>query len=448
MTLHDYVDILKKWWKTVITLTAVGLLAGGIYALVSPDTYKATSSLYVSIPASDSATELNQAATYLSRELKSYATVATSPYILKPVVEDTGVDKTVAQLQDMLDVTNPTATSIIQVDATADSPQEAQTVANGVADQLTRGVGSLSPEVANRGGAVQATVLSRAQLPDETSGLPSWLYPLFGVVGGALLGVILAFVLESLVRRPRTTTELRRVPGASLVASVPRLKHRTDARSFFPAGGESAPAREVSPHVTSLRSRIQQGHAEVLPHVAGCAVLVVTGQRSGDGATTVAVELARSFAGLGSRVALVDANLSDRGATVLLAQHNHLGVSDLVERRAGADQSTVRLEMGLTFLPAGTPTPRPSDLVCSEPMAALVGELRSEFDVVVLDCSPLQDSVDAAVLGELADEVLLVTVPGKTSTDQLQFSVQGFRETPVALVANQVRPSRAHSGVL
>ncbi|MBX7557148.1 hypothetical protein K1Y78_57130, partial [Streptomyces sp. tea 10] len=60
----------------------------------------------------------------------------------------------------------------------------------------------------------------------------------------------------------------------------------------------------------------------------------------------------------------------------------------------------------------------------------------------------LQDSVDAAVLGELADEVLLVTVPGKTSTDQLQFSVQGFRETPVALVANQVRPSRAHSGVL
>ena len=147
-------------------------------------------------------------------------------------------------------------------------------------------------------------------------------------------------------------------------------------------------------------------------------------------------------------MALVDANLSDRGATVLLAQHNHLGVSDLVERRAGADQSTVRLEMGLTFLPAGTPTPRPSDLVCSEPMAALVGELRSEFDVVVLDCSPLQDSVDAAVLGELADEVLLVTVPGKTSTDQLQFSVQGFRETPVALVANQVRPSRAHSGVL
>ena len=38
MTLHDYVDILKKWWKTVITLTVVGLLAGGIYALVSPDT--------------------------------------------------------------------------------------------------------------------------------------------------------------------------------------------------------------------------------------------------------------------------------------------------------------------------------------------------------------------------------------------------------------------------
>ena len=110
MSLHDYVDILKKWWKVILTFTMVGLVAGGIFAMTSPDKYEATSSLYVSIPTSDSATELNQAATYLARELKSYATVATSPYILKPVIEDKGVDKTVGALQDMVDVTNPTAT--------------------------------------------------------------------------------------------------------------------------------------------------------------------------------------------------------------------------------------------------------------------------------------------------------------------------------------------------
>lgn len=448
MTLRDYAEVLKKWWKIIAALAVVGLVAGGVLAVALPAKYEASSQLYVTIPTSDSATELNQAATYLSRELKSYATVATTPYVLDPVIRDKGLNRSVSDLQDMLDVTNPTATSVIQVNATAETPEEAQQVANGVADQLTKGVQSLSPEVANREGAVKAELLSRAQLPEKRSGIPAAVYPAAGLALGALLGVVLAFVLESLVRRPRTLTELRSVPGAALTASVPRLKHLSDALSFDPAAIEQSGAAAPTPHVTALRSRLQQRHAEVLPQVEGCATFVVTGTRSGDGASTVALELARSFAGLGSRVVLVDAHLSDRGMTELLAQQAHPGVSDLVERRAAAEQSAVRLEPGLTFLPAGSPTSRPSDLVCSEPMVALLRELHGEFDVVVLDCSPLGESADAAVLGELADEVLLVTVPGRVSTDQLHSAVTAFREVPVSLVANKVRSGRGHAGLV
>ncbi|WP_158591158.1 polysaccharide biosynthesis tyrosine autokinase [Kocuria tytonis] len=448
MTLRDYVDVMKRWWKVIAALTLVGALAGGLLSLVLPAKYVATAQLYVSIPTSDSATELNQAATYLSRELKSYATVATSPYVLEPVAKDTGVGKSVADLQSMLDVTNPTATSIIQVDASAETPDEAEKVANGVAKELTEGVGSLSPEVANRAGAVKATVLSKAQRPDKASGIPSWTYPLIGLAVGALIGVVLAFIMGSLVRRPRTAEELRRIPGASLVASVPRVKTLSDARSFEPAALERSASGESTPQITALRSRLQQRHAEVLPQVDGCAVLTVTGDRSGDGATTVALELARSFVGLGSRVALVDAHLADRGMTELLAQQTHLGICDLVEHRAPANQSTVQLEQGLTFLPAGSPTSRSSDLVCSEPMVALIQELRAEFDVVILDCSPLGESADAVVLGELSDEILLVTVPGGVSSDRLQTAVEGFRGAPVSIVANKVRSSRGRSGLV
>ena len=448
MTLRDYVDVLRNWWKAIAALTLVGVLAGVVLALVLPPKYEATSELYVSIPTSDSATELNQAATYLSRELKSYATVATSPYVLEPVRKATGVDKTVAELEEMLDVTNPTATSIIQIDATADSPEEAQIVANGVADQLTEGVGTLSPEVANREGTVQATVLSKAQVPDETTGLPTWSYPLIGLGVGALLGVVLAFVLGSLNSRPRTVEELRRVPGATLAVSVPRLKRLSDARSFEPGALEQSASDEAAPHVTALRSRLQQRHASVLPQTDGCAVLVVAGTRAGDGASTVALELARSFVGLGSRVALVDAHLSDRGVTELLEQQNHPGLSDLVEDRAVAQQGVVRLGPGLTFLPAGPPTSRSSDLVCSEPMESLIRDLRSEFDVVILDCPPLSESADAAVLGELSDEILLVAVPGRVSAEQLQTSVDAFRGAPVSLVANKVRASRGRPGLV
>ena len=448
MTLRDYVDILKKWWKVIAALTVVGGVIGGALALALPSKYEATAQLYVSIPMSDSATELNQAATYLSRELKSYATVATSPYVLEPVQRDMGTQKSVGELQSMLDVTNPTATSIIQVSATAGSPDEAEKLANAVVRQLTKGVESLSPEVANRQGAVRAKVLNEAQRPDKASGIPAWVWPPAGLVAGALLGVVAAMVLESLVRRPRTTTELRTVPGAALTARLPRMKHLTDARSFDPVLAEQMPAVQNTPQITAMRARLQQRHPEVLPRNTGCAVLAVTGSRRGDGATTVAVELARSFAALGSRVALVDAHLSDRGGTTLLAQQEHPGISDLLERRASAERSAIRLDAGLTFLPAGSPTDRASDLVCSETMGALVRELRTEFDVVVLDCPSLEESADAVVLGELADEILLVTVPGRVSSDALQDSVAQLRGAPVSLVANKVRSARGSSGLV
>ena len=448
MTLRDYVDILKKWWKVIAALSVVGLLAGGILAVAMPSKYEATAQLYVSIPTSDSATELNQAATYLARELKSYTTVATSPYVLEPVRRNTGMNDSVSELQDMLDVTNPTATSVIQVSATADSPEDAQTLANGVVRELTKGVESLSPEVANRQGAVRAKVLSEAQRPDKTSGIPAWVWPPAGLVAGALLGVVAAMVLESLVRRPRTITELRTVPGAALTATLPRMKHVSDARSFDPVVAEQVPAVQNTPQITAMRARLQQRHPEVLPHNTGCAVLAVTGTRRGDGATTVAVELARSFAALGSRVALLDAHLSDRGGTLLLAQQEQPGISDLLERRAAAEQSAVRLDARLTFLPAGSPTERASDLVCSEPMGSLVNDLRTEFDVVIVDCPPLDESADAVVLGELADEILLVTVPGRVTADALQNSVAQLRGAPVSLVANKVRSARGSSGLV
>ena len=81
-------------------------------------------------------------------------------------------------------------------------------------------------------------------------------------------------------------------------------------------------------------------------------------------------------------------------------------------------------------------------------MESLIRDLRSEFDVVILDCPPLSESADAAVLGELSDEILLVAVPGRVSAEQLQTSVDAFRGAPVSLVANKVRASRGRPGLV
>ncbi|MDO5367531.1 polysaccharide biosynthesis tyrosine autokinase [Kocuria sp.] len=444
MTLRDYFDVLRKRWLVVAGLMLVGLLVGGVIALVIPPKYQATAQLYVAIPTSDSAAELNQAATYLSRELKSYATLATTPFVLEPVADRPDVNESVAALEGMLSVTNPTATSLIDVAATAETPEKAQTVANAVADELTRGVSTLSPSVEGRDSTVRATTISRAELPASSSGLPAWSYPLIGLASGAVLGAILAFLVEGLDRRPRTVQDLRQVRGAILAGAIPRLKQLSTRglaqSSSHGSRGETtgvADQPRVPQQLVSLRSVLQRHHPEVLPHVPGSAVLLVTGSRHRDGATTVASELARSYADLGSRVVLVDAHLQNRGLSELLGEDMQVGVADIAGGSAKAEETAVKLGPNLMFIPAGTETVRPSDVVCSERMNVLIGELRDEFDVVVIDCSPLTETADSVVLSRASDVVLLVTVPGGTPMGRLQQAVDGYGDTQVALVANR-----------
>src|SRR5205085_12583700 len=60
------------------------------------------------------------------------------------------------------------------------------------------------------------------------------------------------------------------------------------------------------------------------------ATLLVTGSRRGDGATTVALSLAASFAQTGKRVILVDANLAKPALHALLKVKNRSGLSSFL----------------------------------------------------------------------------------------------------------------------
>ena len=69
MTLRDYAEVLKKWWKTIAALAVVGLVAGGVLAVALPAKYEASSQLYVTIPTSDSAVSY------------THLTLPTTPYV-------------------------------------------------------------------------------------------------------------------------------------------------------------------------------------------------------------------------------------------------------------------------------------------------------------------------------------------------------------------------------
>ena len=129
--------------------------------------------------------------------------------------------------------------------------------------------------------------------------------------------------------------------------------------------------------------------------------LVITSTVPEESKSNVAVNLAMTMAESGKKVALVDCDLRKPVLhRYLKAGHNVKGVSNVLSNQCTLDEALHELkEMNLTFLPAGTPPPNPSEMLSQPQMQAMVNTLREKFDVVIFDAPPVSVVTDAAVIG-------------------------------------------------
>ena len=115
ITLVDLIHIITKHAITAIITFAVVFLAVCAYTLITPPKYSSTAQTYATY--SDASVEggdissINSASSYISNQIRSYPTLATTEAVLQPVIDELGLNLTVAQLGGQLTVENPTNTS-------------------------------------------------------------------------------------------------------------------------------------------------------------------------------------------------------------------------------------------------------------------------------------------------------------------------------------------------
>jgi receptor protein-tyrosine kinase len=89
---------------------------------------------------------------------------------------------------------------------------------------------------------------------------------------------------------------------------------------------------------------------------------------------------------------------------------------------------------GLTVLTSGAIPPNPSELLASLATKKILSELRSDFDYVVVDSSPLLPVTDGAILAASADGVLILARFGETKREQLTRAVGNLLNVEARIV--------------
>jgi len=139
-------------------------------------------------------------------------------------------------------------------------------------------------------------------------------------------------------------------------------------------------------------------------------VIVVTSPVPGDGKTFVATNLALSFAAMPStRVLLIDSDLRRPAIERNLLPRPKTGLVQVVEQGEPVGGVIVRPEgTALDILPSGAPCDDPLRILSAPGCSDLFKALRTRYDRIIVDTSPIGAFTDADVLGGMSDGILMV----------------------------------------
>jgi succinoglycan biosynthesis transport protein ExoP len=428
MTFAEYFVVLQRRWRVWLAGLLLGLLCGFGASATAETLYTATSTSFVTVAEqTDNADrgEIFQGSQFAVQRVKSYVPLATSPDVLGPVIEDLGLDITERQLARRVTVTSAPETVLLDVAVEDSDAKLAAQLADAISVQLGTVIEELETTREDGRSSVKVSLARPADVPRFPSSPRVLLNLVLGAIAGLAAGMVAAVLRHHLDTRVKTPDAVRALTGMSPLGAT--LNERGAAkRPLVALEWKSTSAERFRTVRTALKFATVDRE---LRHFA------VTSSASGEGKTTVAANLAISWAQSGSSVCLVEADLRRPGISSFLGIDGSLGLSDVVVGDSKLDDVLVRWNHGmLSVLPAGSLPPDPAALLGSAAMASLVATLRDRFDVVIYDSPPLLSVTDGVVLGDQMDGVVLVVQCFSTRPEHLTSSIEQLRSSRVDLL--------------
>ena len=175
---------------------------------------------------------------------------------------------------------------------------------------------------------------------------------------------------------------------------------------------EDKPKSIVAEAYRTLRTNIQYSSFD-----KEIKTIAVTSAEMAEGKSTVAGNIALSFAQSEKKVILVDCDLRKPSVHKNFKASNLVGVSEVLLGKTTLEKAIQKHNDNFYFLTSGKIPPNPSEMLASSAMTKLIEKLKEEYDITVLDTAPLKAVTDAQILSTKVDGTILVVRAARTKKD-------------------------------
>lgn len=426
MNLQDFVKLLRTRWMTVCVIVVISVLGAVAATLLTTPLYQASTRLFVSTTAGASLAETYQGNRFSQERVVSYAELLTGETLAQRTIDKLGLDMDAQALRKNITASAKPDTVLIDVKVLDPSAVRARDIANTLSDEFVTLVRELeTPEDGARADA-RVVVEQRASIPNHPLIPRTSRNIAVGIAVGIFLGVGLAVIRDLLDNTIKDRNTVAAITGTGIVGTIPLDKERRRQPAITFDSDNSA----IAEAFRKVRTNLQFLAVDNPPRV-----IVVTSSTPSEGKSTTAINIALVLAEAENNVVLVDGDLRRPMLHKYLELLGPVGFSTVLSGRALLSEALQKTRFpGLTVLTSGAVPPNPSELIASLTAKKLISQLRSQFDYVIVDSSPLLAVTDAALLGAGADGVLVMARSGQTKRDQLTHAVDNLKNVGAVLL--------------
>ncbi len=288
-------------------------------------------------------------------------------------------------------------------------------------------------EVSKAATIVNTRVVTAADLPVTNSSPKLMITVLFGAFAGLIAAVGLVFGQRALSGRFETEEEIRNAAQLPVYSAIPR-RDGAESERYILGKGRQRPFYEA---FRLLRGRLYRQFP------AHSAIITIISPADDDATTLIAANLAKTLADNGRKTLLVDAELKQQSVSKTFKIDHMPGLIDWLTTKIQPSFVTIPNEK-IKILAAGAAELAPEDLLDDPGLTGIFTALRTEFDFIIVNSSPLPEFSDGLALGGLSD--LILSVVSLSHTNRRLFTEHRDLLSSLEKKRHHYQPARTAAG--
>ena len=478
LTFRTMFTVLKKHalWISVVAIV-VAIVVGVLTAALVPVKFVGMTTFWVN-NVSEKGDYIQSTMVSASAALaENYTQVVTQKVTLKKAIANSSLDKllgmdeydTIVYLQQHITTSHKEESVMFDIVVTDTDPDRTLAISQAIYDVFPGVVAELNTKLAE--GEKDEDHISATEWVETSEEIVIKNPP---VATNALIAAVAVFVLfyaitllfamlDTVVYNEQNLKENFELP---IIGSLPswNATGKKARRSLFAKltgkpkvlGRDGRVQRDYSDKVIDENTpfAIQEAFKHIRTNISysktteGTPVYVVTSSVAGAGKSTIACNLALTFAVAGKRTLLIETDMRCPAfASILGIDSEKQGLSELLaDIIKNPDEVVIHdFKENLDVVVSGHIPPNPSELLGQDRLRECLEKWRGEYDIILVDAPPFGEVADAGVFASYVDGYVLVARSEYSDINNIRSTVAGLTalNTPiVGFILNDVQPKR------